>query len=152
MKKIMAILNYRNLALFACAIVFFSFFCPIFSASEELEAAFVVTIKLINLPEFSGFGGIVVALPFLMIALLLCERLSVTSQTIVWFILNLASAYAIPTALFAARQHLFINVGQIITRQSGLSLSLPLLIVSSVLTLFAIQDCSLNVKVDNTQS
>ena len=136
----------RYLILIYCVGAVISLFCPVYSASDQLDEAFVVTVKAMNLPEFSGWGGITVALPFLLAALVFSSW-NAAVKTGYWFLLNLIGAYGVPAALLAARTALAEQIGPFITRLSGLSIFIPLLIAASVSALFTftdINDCEKN--------
>ena len=149
MKKLNFLFSYRSIAVFFCILATVSLFFPIYSARTELESAFIVTIHGFNLAEFSGFGGIVITTPFLLAALLLCNRLSASIRTVCLFILTMACSYALPAALFEAKQYLTINVGSF-SRHSGLSFFISLLIAAVLLALASISENACTAIAENT--
>ena len=125
-----------------------SLFLPVYSVRDQFEDAFVVTAKFINLPEFSGWGGITLALPFLLAALV-CSNWNAAVRTGCWFLLNLTGTYAVPAALLAARTGLAEQSGPFITRLSGVSIFVSLLIAASVAALFILTDTNSCGEIEN---
>lgn len=143
MKKV---INYESLrfdwitaiTLVVCALAIAAMFFPIFSAAETLEPVFITVIRWWNLPEFSGWGGITISLPFLFLALLF-SRMDNTTKTVCWFVLNFLGTYAISASCIAAKLWMSEHVGLHISRGSSIALFIPMLIAASILTFLKIR-------------
>ena len=132
-------------ALIACATSMASLFCPIYSAVDRYETVFTSVVRWWNLPEFSGWGGIAISLPFLYAALIV-SGLSNNAKMFIWFPVTALGAFTIPEACFAAKIWLIENVNSNVQFRFGLRAYFVFLIATSLLVFISIRKDGVTLK------